>query len=126
VVIVAEKTEARKKAEIMEEDRLKPMSSRERRLAGAVVGPRMMQAPAEMYDAARSVVSPRKPRTEEEVSELTREISKGGGRKGVDPTLPEDVRKALVGAGYAKGGKVSASSRADGCCKRGKTRGKMV
>ena len=28
--------------------------------------------------------------------------------------------------GKAKGGKVSASSRADGCAKRGKTRGKMV
>jgi hypothetical protein len=29
--------------------------------------------------------------------------------------------------GYAKGGKVSsASSRADGCCIKGKTRGKMV
>ena len=28
--------------------------------------------------------------------------------------------------GKAAGGKVSASSRADGCCKRGKTKGRMV
>ena len=28
--------------------------------------------------------------------------------------------------GYAKGGKVSASSRADGCCVKGKTKGRMV
>jgi hypothetical protein len=34
--------------------------------------------------------------------------------------------KAAVAEDYAKGGKVSsASKRADGCCKRGKTRGKM-
>jgi hypothetical protein len=36
----------------------------------------------------------------------------GGGGTGFDELM-------------AKGGKVSASSRADGCCKRGKTRGKM-
>jgi len=136
---VAEKTEARKEAEMMEEDRLKPMSSRERRLAGAVVGPRMMQAPAEIYDAARSLLSPRTPRTEEEMSELTREISRMGPPRGADPTRSEIYRKAILELedydkrkaerkkGYAKGGKVSsASSRADGCCKRGKTRGKMV
>ena len=31
-----------------------------------------------------------------------------------------------MGDTYAKGGKVSASSRADGCCVKGKTRGKMM
>ena len=37
------------------------------------------------------------------------------------------VRQGLKDEGYAKGGKVSsASSRADGCCIKGKTRGKMV
>jgi hypothetical protein len=38
------------------------------------------------------------------------------------------AKKALKeGKGYAKGGKVaSASKRADGCCVKGKTRGKMV
>lgn len=33
-------------------------------------------------------------------------------------------REKIKDMGYAKGG--SASSRADGCCQRGKTRGKMV
>jgi len=37
----------------------------------------------------------------------------------------KDPRDAVRGQrGYAKGG--SASSRADGCCVKGKTRGKMV
>jgi hypothetical protein len=37
----------------------------------------------------------------------------------------KDPRDAIRGQrGYAKGG--SASSRADGCCIKGKTRGKMV
>jgi len=36
----------------------------------------------------------------------------------------EKDREKIKGMGYAKGG--SASSRADGCCSKGKTRGKMV
>ena len=36
-------------------------------------------------------------------------------------------RKKISDMGYKKGGKVSsASKRADGCCVKGKTRGKMV
>jgi hypothetical protein len=36
-------------------------------------------------------------------------------------------RKKISAMGYKKGGSVSsASSRADGCCIKGKTRGKMV
>jgi hypothetical protein len=39
----------------------------------------------------------------------------------------EEKRKKQPGAPMKKGGKVSsASSRADGCAQRGKTRGKMV
>jgi hypothetical protein len=39
----------------------------------------------------------------------------------------EEKRKKQTGASMKKGGKVSsASSRADGCAQRGKTRGKMV
>ena len=43
-------------------------------------------------------------------------------------SVPEAAREgeAYQHAGYAKGGAVSASSRADGCAQRGKTRGKMV
>ena len=35
-------------------------------------------------------------------------------------------RVNAMGDTYKKGGSVSASSRADGCCTKGKTRGKMV
>ena len=35
-----------------------------------------------------------------------------------------EARKEVLG--YKKGGKVSASSRADGCAQRGKTKGRMV
>lgn len=39
----------------------------------------------------------------------------------------EKDRQAVQGMGYAKGGSVSsASKRADGCCQRGKTQGKMI
>jgi hypothetical protein len=43
----------------------------------------------------------------------------GGGAGGVKSMKYEPVK-------YAKGGKVSASSRADGCTVRGKTRGRIV
>jgi hypothetical protein len=35
-------------------------------------------------------------------------------------------RKKISDMGYAKGGSVSASKRADGCAVKGKTRGKVV
>jgi hypothetical protein len=37
-----------------------------------------------------------------------------------------DYNKSLTTENKAKGGMVSASSRADGCATKGKTRGKMV
>lgn len=74
----------------------------------------------------------------EAANELKRETSRGGKppeTSGFGPKLtfltPERLsksREAMGGsADYKKGGKVSsASSRADGCAIRGKTRGKMV
>jgi len=42
------------------------------------------------------------------------------------PMVSDDVRALVRGQrGYAKGGAVSASRRADGIAQRGKTRGKM-
>lgn len=42
-------------------------------------------------------------------------------------SVSDDVRALVRGQrGYAKGGAVSASRRADGCAQRGKTKGKMV
>jgi len=56
-------------------------------------------------DLARAAVTGRKPRSDEDLNELTREVAKGNK--------------------MASGG-MTASSRADGCCVKGKTRGKMV
>jgi hypothetical protein len=56
-------------------------------------------------DLARSVVTGRKPRSNEDLNELTREVSRGNK--------------------MAKGG-MTASSRADGIAQRGKTRGTLI
>jgi hypothetical protein len=97
---VAEQTEARKKAEQMERLRLKPASTRNKALSGALKGPNMMEGPSEVYDFVRSVVSPRTPRTEDEMSELTREVSRGEralNRPGnVDATMSPTMRDALM------------------------------
>ena len=56
-------------------------------------------------DLARAAVTGRKPRSDEDLNELTREVAKGNK--------------------MASGG-MTASSRGDGCAQRGKTRGMMV
>ena len=45
-----------------------------------------------------------------------------------NPEPTKEPRDAVRGQkGYAKGGKVSsASARADGCCTKGKTKGRMI
>ena len=102
------KTPAREKAEEMEIERTFPMASK---LAKDT--PLIQKSPK---DALKTAVTPMaamvdmvtgpKRRSEEDMSELTREVARGNK--------------------MAKGGKVSsASSRADGIAKRGKTRGKM-
>ena len=46
--------------------------------------------------------------------------------RNTEPAPAKDPRDAVRGQrGYAKGGSVSASKRADGIAERGKTRGKM-
>ena len=62
-------------------------------------------------EGLKNVVTGNRQRSEEDMSELAREVARGG----------EKIK------GYKKGGSVSsASSRADGCAKRGKTRGRIV
>jgi hypothetical protein len=56
-------------------------------------------------DLARAAVTGRKPRSDEDLNELTREVAKGNK--------------------MASGG-MTASSRADGCAQRGKTRGTVI
>lgn len=63
-----------------------------------------MSAPL-VADLARAAVTGRKPRSDEDLNELTREVAKGNK--------------------MASGG-MTASSRADGCAVKGKTKGRMV
>jgi len=99
-------TKARKLANEMESDRTYPMSSKM-----AKETPMMAQSASDALKAGIGLplamgvdmMTGPKRRSEEDMSELTREVSKGNK--------------------YAGGGKVSsASKRADGCAIRGKTR----
>jgi hypothetical protein len=100
-------TKARKVAEEMESERTYPISSKM-----AKETPTMAQSGKDALKAGIGLplamgvdmITGPKRRSDEEMSELTREVAKGNK--------------------YAKGG--SASSRADGCAERGKTRGMMV
>jgi hypothetical protein len=114
------KTQARMIAEEMEEERMAPGSSAVRKLREGKVDadmPMVKEAlraivggpPAAISSVAGAAkrMMGNKPRSEDDMSELTREIGRG--------------------MNYKKGGKVSsASSRADGCAIKGKTRGRMI
>ena len=101
------RTPAREKAESMEIERTFPMA-----MKLAKETPLMQKSGT---DALKYAVTPLaamvdmatgpKRRSEEDMSELTREVARGNK--------------------MAKGGKVSASSRADGIAQRGKTKGKI-
>ena len=65
--------------------------------------------------------------------ELKEEPMTAGQKQSMEEAKDEEMRKKMktapttkteMGKGFAKGG--TASSRADGCAQRGKTRGKMV
>ena len=115
------KTKARMIAEEMEERQARPGTRSMRKLREAKVdnegdlGPIREMVKGVMGGAGR-VLGPiqdrmmgRPGRSEEEMSELTREIGRGMGR------------------GMKSGGSVSsASKRADGCAIKGKTRGRMI
>ena len=66
----------------------------------------------------RAKTEAERPRTYTERLQDMGRLPKGGG--GAIPKSNRDITK-----NYKAGGK-TASSRADGCCKRGKTKGKMV
>ena len=112
------RTPARMIAEAMEEEQTSPLGKILRQIRETKVdteggmGPmrRMVKgatgAAAPAIEAIERMTN-RPRRSEEEMSELTRELGRG--------------------MNYKKGGKVSsASKRADGIAQRGKTRGKMV
>ena len=149
-------TESRKKAEQMEQYRMAPATTRNKAMSGALKGPNMMAGPSEIYDFVRSKVSPRTPRTSEEMSELAREVERGEAPRrralNVDATMSPAAREALMsvkddmarkkmgeaydrampdpyGEGKAKGGSIKGYAKGgkiDGCAQRGKTRGRIV
>ena len=109
-----ERTKARKIADEIEREAMRPnVRAAEKYIEGSPDENTLMKvrravtgAPVLLGASGADMVSYpfRKKRSEEEMNELSREVSKG----------------------MKKGGKVkSASSRADGCAMRGKTRGMM-
>ena len=110
------RTPARMIAEAMEEEQTSPLAKRLRQMRGMKVDTEGGMGPLRRaVQGATGAVAPgieaiermtsRPRRTEDEMSELTREI----------------------GRGMKKGGKVSsASKRADGIAQRGKTRGRII
>ena len=65
-------------------------------------------------------------------AQLAGQMRGGGGAGGVSDTremqlgADMDPKTMIKKAGYKKGGKVSASSRADGIAQKGKTKGRMI
>lgn len=60
------------------------------------------------------------------VLEAAQAKSSGGSRGGGGGGIPSDKMDKMKKMNYKAGGKVTASSRADGCAIRGKTKGRMV
>lgn len=80
--------------------------------AGQAVGPKMREYSAEGAESARI-------KTEKQREEFSKDLA--------DTPVARMFKaiRARGEAGYAKGGSVSASKRADGIAQKGKTRGKM-
>lgn len=85
------------------------------------------RAKAELHDIAekhRAKIEAERPRTyAERLQDMGRLPKSGGAAAGATTDLMERKAKPF---NKAKGGVISASSRADGIAKRGKTRGKIV
>jgi hypothetical protein len=76
---------------------------------------------SKMAEEHRAKVKAESPRTyTERLQDMGRLPSGGGGGGGV-PKINRDITKNMK-----KGGKVSASSRADGIAQRGKTKGRVI
>lgn len=53
-------------------------------------------------------------------------LPKGGGGSGGSKAGAAELKSIMNPKAMKKGGKITASKRADGCCQRGKTKGRMV
>jgi hypothetical protein len=77
-----------------------------------------------MAEETRAKAEAERPRTYTERLQDMGRLPKGGGGgggMGGNKLSNRDLTKA-----YKKGGKISASKRADGCAQRGKTKGRMI
>lgn len=92
---------------------------------------RMGERAAEQMEKKGSIYSPDygKPRAEREAADAVRQLPTPRSRRMFQSRRKSPYQPAAVmgGPGYKKGGSVSsASSRADGIAKRGKTKGRMM
>lgn len=98
--------------------------------AGVVATPIGVAYKANELAKEREAAAGMKREAAAEVKRESRGVDKSGTDKAREAAKviadDEKYTKKTADQGYAKGGKVSsASSRADGCCVKGKTRGKM-
>jgi hypothetical protein len=78
---------------------------------------------AKMVEDHKAKIEAERPRTYTERLQDMGRLPKSGGGGGGASGIPKTGKKPYD---FKKGGKVSASSRADGIAQRGKTRGKIV
>ena len=98
--------------------------------AGVVAGPMIHAYKANELTKERKTDAEMKREAAAEMKRESRGIEKSGtdrAREAAKEIADEEkYTKKTKEQGYVKGGKVSASSRADGCAERGKTRGRIV
>ena len=100
-------------------------------LAGAATTAAMAMRPKRTNEDRREAADQTKREADNEVKRESRGIPKPANFDAIEESKQDAKdakdRKKISDMGYAKGGSVnSASKRADGCCVKGKTRGKMV
>jgi len=86
---------------------------------------KLMEAVAHNPAFAKKVGIPRSVGEDFVKADKGKKFKKGGDMK--ETMGPRNMSNVTPAAGMKKGGKVSsASARADGCCERGKTKGRFV
>lgn len=87
---------------------------------------RARKAENEEYKDKRTKASPLVQKAEVEKMREILGRGKGGGGMGGGADLEGKMGGKALKKNYKSGGKVTASSRADGCAMRGKTKGRMI
>jgi len=100
-------------------------------LAGAATTAAMAMRPKRTNEDKREAADQTKRESDAEIKRESRGVKKPANFDAMQESKQDAKdaadRKKISDMGYKEGGKVSsASKRADGCCIKGKTRGKMV